>query len=169
MKVDFHSHILPYMDDGSRDAEMTSKMLKMEKRSGVLLTALTSHYYESEESVGEFLKRREGAFSALMEVYNEKEMPSIILGAEVEMYKGMSDDDLSGLCLGDTNLLLCEMPSSFDDYISDELSELVCRGFVPLVAHFERYFPVYKEKEISEIADVEGCIYQINIMVLMVI
>ncbi len=152
------------MDDGAKDLEMSVKMLKMQKNGGIRLSVLTPHYYYDEETVEEFLERRGVAYGELMEGYDPAAMPKTMLGAEVAMYKEMSEDDLTPLCVGNTNLLLVEMPMRFENYITDELSELVCHGFVPLVAHFERYFHTYKEKEIKEIAEVEGCLYQVNII-----
>lgn len=163
MRIDFHSHILPGMDDGSRDVTMSEIMLKNEKKQGIILTALTSHYFKDKESTNNFVQRREESYNELMKVYSEEKMPSLIMGAEIEMYRGMSEDDLSLLCLGGTNILLCEMPPYPEIFIADELSELVCQGYVPMIAHFERYFSTYREKDLRDILQVEGCIFQINI------
>ena len=37
MLIDFHTHILPGIDDGSREPGMTEAMLREEKRQGVEL------------------------------------------------------------------------------------------------------------------------------------
>jgi protein-tyrosine phosphatase len=151
------------MDDGSRNSTTSAEMLRNEKKQGIELTALTSHYYKTVESPESFVKRREESFGKLMSVYDEESMPTLILGGEIEMYRGMSDDDLSLLCLGSTNILLCEMPTFPQPYTYEELSELVCQGYVPMIAHYERYFPTYKENDLVEILGVQGCIFQINI------
>jgi len=163
MRIDFHSHILPEMDDGARNTAMSEIMLKSEKQQGIIFTALTSHYFKSAETPEEYLARRQESYGKLMTVYNKDTMPRLMLGAEIEMYRGMSDGDLSPLCLGDTNILLCEMPPYPEDFTAEELSELVCQGFVPMIAHFERYFSTYKERDLRDILSVEGCILQINI------
>ncbi|MBR3739379.1 MAG: hypothetical protein IKN04_02845 [Clostridia bacterium] len=44
MLIDFHAHILPGIDDGSREADMTEAMPREEKRQGVELIATTPHF-----------------------------------------------------------------------------------------------------------------------------
>ena len=39
--IDFHTHILPGMDDGSKSVEMSLAMLRMEAAQGVGAVALT--------------------------------------------------------------------------------------------------------------------------------
>ena len=52
--IDFHSHILPGIDDGSRSIEQTIRMLKEAKEAGFTKIISTSHYmegyYESDET-----------------------------------------------------------------------------------------------------------------------
>ena len=43
--IDFHSHILPEMDDGSKDAKMSLAMLQMEREQGVTEVVFTPHFY----------------------------------------------------------------------------------------------------------------------------
>ena len=45
LRTDFHSHILPDMDDGSRCAEDSLKMLRMEAEQGVTRVVATPHFY----------------------------------------------------------------------------------------------------------------------------
>ena len=39
--IDFHTHILPGIDDGSRDIQMTEQMLEKEAATGVTLVYAT--------------------------------------------------------------------------------------------------------------------------------
>ena len=43
--LDIHSHILPGIDDGSKDWEMTKQMLKMAYEQGVRQMIATPHNY----------------------------------------------------------------------------------------------------------------------------
>lgn len=47
--IDFHTHILPRMDDGSRRMAETQKMLKMEYDQGVRQVVASSHFYAQHE------------------------------------------------------------------------------------------------------------------------
>ena len=43
--IDFHSHILPGIDDGSRNVETSIGMLRMCKEHGVDTMIATPHFY----------------------------------------------------------------------------------------------------------------------------
>lgn len=43
--IDFHTHILPGIDDGSRSVEMTMQMLNAETEQGVTGIVATPHFY----------------------------------------------------------------------------------------------------------------------------
>ena len=49
--IDFHTHILPLMDDGSKSIEESIKMLKMLSAQGVKRIVATPHFYANDESV----------------------------------------------------------------------------------------------------------------------
>ena len=57
--IDFHMHILPGIDDGSRNVE-TSMLMLYEKRknNGVEHVAFTPHFYANRDSIDNFQKRR---------------------------------------------------------------------------------------------------------------
>ena len=57
---DMHSHILPGMDDGSKNEEMSLNMLRKCKEQGIGMIFATPHYYPV-ESVQDFLVRRDRA------------------------------------------------------------------------------------------------------------
>lgn len=44
--IDFHSHILPGIDDGSRNMEQSIQILKEAKEAGFSKVISTSHYME---------------------------------------------------------------------------------------------------------------------------
>ena len=57
MTTDFHSHILPGMDDGSRSVEESLGMLRMEAKHGIRRIVATPHFYARQNSPTEFLDR----------------------------------------------------------------------------------------------------------------
>ena len=85
MWVDFHSHILPRMDDGSPDVETSLQMLRSLRDQGVERVALTPHYYAHRSSVERFLKKRDDAYQQLLEAIGDEPMPELLLGAEVAL------------------------------------------------------------------------------------
>ena len=142
MMIDFHSHILPGIDDGSRDISMSLGMLEELSRQGVDIVCATSHFYVSQRTPEHYLERRQEAYDSLLPVLPNN-APRILLGAEVLYFPGISRmEALPDLCLEGTNLLLLEMPfSSWQEYWIREVCDLaLCGEFTLLLAHIERYY-----------------------------
>lgn len=139
--IDWHSHILPGMDDGSKDIEESLSLLKMLSQQGVDLVVATPHFYADDESVECFLERRALSYEKLQS-HLTGSLPKINLGAEVSYYPGISRmSDLGRLKIENTDFLLLEMPmAKWSEYTVNELTELACSGKLRVVlAHVERY------------------------------
>lgn len=139
--IDFHTHILPYMDDGSASVEESLKMLAELKRQKVTKVVASSHYYVTERSPNRFLDKRFWALEQLEDALPRNSV-QIYLGAEVLYYPGISRmQALPELCVEGTDLLLLEMPfGDWTEYMVREVEELACSGsFTVLLAHIERY------------------------------
>ena len=144
--LDFHSHFLPKMDDGSRSTEMSMDMLRSSREQGVTTIVSTSHFYGTDESPERFLHRREHAVNKLLPLLTDNE-PEIYLGAEILYYPGISQSDsISRLKIRGTDLMLIEMPFvAWSDRIFDELITLQCNQNLHIVlAHVERYQSIQK-------------------------
>ena len=140
--IDFHSHILPGIDDGSKDVSMSLKMIHALKKQGVDTICATSHFYATQRSPSRFLDRRAEAWELLAASLPE-DAPEILLGAEVLYFPGISRmRELPELCLEGTDILLLEMPfDAWSDYYIREVKELAnSREFTILMAHIERYY-----------------------------
>lgn len=136
--IDFHTHILPKMDDGSKSVDESLKMLETLEKQNVKLVCLTSHFYPGQESIDEFLKRRQKAYQTL----NYKGNLKLLLGAEVKYYRGISENlELEKLCLEGSKLILIELPfdMNINDNIIHELINISRRGLKVVLAHIERY------------------------------
>ncbi len=140
--IDFHSHILPGLDDGSANVEESLGLLRMLAGQKADTVAATSHFYATRRSPREFLERRQAAWERLRAALPQN-APRILLGAEVLYFPGISHmEELPELCLEGTDLLLLEMPfDSWSEYTIREVSELARSGrFTILMAHIERYY-----------------------------
>lgn len=166
--TDFHSHILPGIDDGCKTVEESLEVLKMMASQGIKRVAATPHFYASQsgESPDEFLIRRNNAENILREkIAEEKDLPEIFCGAEVKYFRGMSGvEDLTKLTLQGTNLLLVEMP--FSRWSSTEIKEVLSLNekldVIPVLAHIERFFSYQKNLDwIYEFKDA-GILMQMN-------
>ena len=149
--IDLHAHILPNMDDGSANPEETNKILDLMYQQGVTTVFATSHFYANKEAPGEFLARRNQSVASL--VPSENPQPQLILGAEVAYFSGVGIcEEIIPLQLGDTKLLLIEMPfGSWSDRMVKEICDIPHNlGLIPILAHINRYrsrkqFPKYQD------------------------
>ena len=142
--VDFHAHILPGMDDGAADEEMSLEMMAESYRQGVRLICATSHFYADEEDPARFISRRDEAFGRMRKAAKNKpgNYPAIVFGAEVMYFPGMSEaEELKEFCIGASPLLLVEPPMrKWSDTMLDEI-ELTGKNLecIPVIAHIDRY------------------------------
>ena len=58
MIIDFHTHVLPAMDDGSRSVEESLQMLRMEAEQGIFHVVATPHFYPQYDNPEQFLRKR---------------------------------------------------------------------------------------------------------------
>lgn len=161
--IDFHSHILPSMDDGSKSVQESLALLEMLSVQGVEIVVASPHYYADRESPQSFLERRTNAYE-LLKPSLRCEMPQILLGAEVRFYNGISRlSELSSLRIENTKLLLLEMPfARWTDYTLKELCELSCSNeIVVVLAHIERYLKM-QDRGVFEYLREQGILMQTN-------
>ncbi len=138
--IDWHSHILPSMDDGARDLRESRALLEALARQGVTTVIATPHFYANDESVARFLSRRASALEQLQREMGDRG-PRILPGAEVRYYPGIARlQDLKSLRIGGTRLLLLEMPETrWSGSVVRELLDLSGRdGTCIVLAHVER-------------------------------
>ena len=153
--IDWHSHILPAMDDGSHSVEESLKMLAALKAQGADTVVATPHFYANEESVEVFLGRREKAYDLLCSNLGG-DMPRIVCGAEVQYYAGIGRmSGLEKLTVQGTKLLLLEMPvARWTEYTLKELTELAAvSGLKIMLAHIERYLALQDRKTLERLCD----------------
>ena len=158
MIVDFHSHILPGMDDGSPDIDTSIRMLSTLLRDGVDICLATSHFYCEGDTVAEFLDTRETAYNELIkEVWNTK-IPLIKLGAEV-LYSPVLKKlpDLKKLCIEGTDYLLLELPySKITPQMVSDIEEIIDTYQIkPIIAHAERYLRYTSYESLTNVLELD--------------
>lgn len=163
--IDFHAHILPHMDDGSRTVPESVQMLQMAHSQGVNTIVATPHYYRSDETVDAFLARRQESYASLLDASAGLGLLELRLGAEVAFFLGISKcDDLLKLCIEKTNCILLEMPFGFwtAGTMNELYSIIVNARLTPIIAHIERY-PDFdcKSSKLNDLLDM-GALFQIN-------
>ena len=158
--IDFHSHILPGIDDGSKSIEQTIRMLKEAKEAGFTKIISTSHYmegyYESDETE---------RIELLNEVQKNISGIELYLGNEIYITNNMIDliQNKQASTINNSKYVLFEFPLSAKSMNDKEVVyRLIENGFVPVIAHPERYSYVQDNPEyIEELAEM-GALFQAN-------
>ena len=152
--IDFHSHILMGIDDGSRNLAMSASMLDEYMKQGVDCIICTPHFYGDRERIEDFIERRMKASRSLEEYIEEAGagFPILFFGAEVYFFAGISRaEGLERLTLEGTDVLLLEMPGGdWNQSMIDEVERL-CDRFTVILVHLERYMTGKNKKYIKEI------------------
>ena len=151
--IDFHTHILPNIDDGSSSLEMSIRMLRMEAEQGVKHVVATPHFYPQYDSPERFLERR-GAAEALLreEMGKFSGMPEVTVGGEIYFFPHMSHvDALRDLTIGGTEYILVEMPQApWTKQMYQELERIyINQGLTPIIAHVERYLGHFLDNSVE--------------------
>lgn len=145
--IDFHSHVLPGVDDGSKDIEESLEMLASLKGQGVTTVVATPHY-DGRCSVEEFLQIRENAYNQLMDsvMLSPDKYPEIILGTEVLLGQYLLEiPSVDRLCIEGTKYFLAELPMGvWPSYIFNVLYYLSVKyGLNLIIAHADRYYSLF--------------------------
>ena len=162
--IDIHSHILPGIDDGSKDMEMSIKMLKMAEEKGTKTIVATPHYIRG---------RYENHYENIFDLHQEVKVAAKNAGLKIEVLLGqevMLDKYALNLCkekkirgINGTSYMLIEFPmDKLPNDAIDLIYELRVIGIKPIIAHPERY--EYIMDSLPNINDFisEGCLFQIN-------
>jgi protein-tyrosine phosphatase len=163
--IDFHSHVLPHIDDGAKDADMAVKMLEESKRQGVKTVICTPHYYGKKRSPRQFVEKRAAIASSLLS--RVPEGIELRFGAEVYFTADTitTFEELALLCIENTRYVMLELPFTpkYDERLFQKIeafmSETDC---IPLIAHVDRYPAVQKKPAILTRLAAMGCLFQVN-------
>lgn len=162
--IDIHSHIIPKLDDGSKEVQETFNMLEEAEKVGFTDVIATSHYllnyYEtvSEELI--FWTEK------LQEVLNNNQAKiKIHSGMEIYITDQMREliNENKLLTLANSRYILIELPLSTEvKYFEHIIYFLQSTGLIPIIAHPERYKYVQDNPDVVEYYIEKGCLIQSN-------
>ncbi len=158
--IDFHCHILPGVDDGSVNIEMTKEMIDNSLNQGVEYLCATPHFITEESEI-------------TLEAYKEKlqfvkdniENIEIIPGLEIyidpELPKLYKENRIWGYNYN--KYLLIELPMmEFPIYTEKIFYDLRLMGAIPVLAHPERNLRIMKNPELLINLIEQGNLAQLN-------
>ena len=158
--IDIHAHILPGVDDGARTMEESVELAVMAAEQGITTVIATPHYSRkgSQKDYKLLLKETEGEI--------RKKIPrfTLFLGQELYYHEELEDRLLSGqaLSLADTEYILVEFDINISyTQLKRAVRSLAGSGYIPVLAHIERYGCLRKEGLLDEIHGL-GALLQMN-------
>ena len=149
--VDIHSHFLPGIDDGAPAFGVVMEMLHIAHRGGTRALVATPHMflppytYDVAEVSDRFAETIE-------ELRRRSYLPEFLFLQELTLHLGsenyLSPEFLAALeqkrilSLNDSRYLLVEFSSYLSfEMLASGLERIAAAGFVPVLAHVERYMP----------------------------
>lgn len=162
--IDFHTHIIPNIDDGSRSIEETFNLIQEAKEAGFEGIVLTSHYIENyyETDVPE----RDIWVKAISDNLKTKGIETnLYLGNEIYMSENMMNLLIDGKAstINNSSYVLFEMPLNAEPMnLYDVIYSLQENKLVPVLAHPERYSFIQKEPELVYDLIEKGVLMQAN-------
>lgn len=148
--VDFHTHILPIVDDGAHTVEETFNMIQEAKEAGFNSILLTSHYIEDSYTANE--SERNKLINKLKEVLKENNVNiNLYLGNEIYISDNIIQllENKMASTINGTNYVLFELPfNSKPLNLYNVIYELLGCKYIPILAHPERYSYIWQEPNI---------------------
>lgn len=159
--IDFHSHILPGIDDGSRNLEQSIAMVNEAKEAGFKKIISTSHYMENYYECNERDRRQ-----LLKKVQENVQGIELILGNEIYITNNIIELLQNGQAssINGTKYVLFEFPLITTRPMNDKevIYRLVENGYIPIIAHPERYPFIQENPDYLFELEEMGALFQSN-------
>lgn len=164
--IDIHCHILPGVDDGAKDKEITCQMLRKMAKEGISEVIVTPHYIDRAH-------RHHAGKETVVELVNSYQSWLDEAGIAIRLYTGNElyyHHEIDNLLkqrkcctLADSFYVLTEFEPNVDfAYIRSGVRELTMAGYIPVLAHVERYHAIAgNHTHLQELIE-QGAYIQVN-------
>jgi len=161
--IDLHCHILPDMDDGVQSEEEMEAVLKSAWKQGIYAMLATSHFPAKK---GRDAKIRQEKLLLAQKVAQEISPEfRIYMGNEIFWMDGIVEALQYGeaMPLAESRYVLVEFfPEAEYKQLYRAANELTQAGYIPVLAHIERYLCLVREWERLDKLEDAGCYFQVN-------
>ena len=169
--IDIHTHITPNVDDGARDIVMSIEMLRSEAAQGCKKVFLTPHSSVFGWGGLENVKYTYEQMKRVQEEAVREDIPvQIFQGCEIYTSRRYIEEILHGLkdgrlpSMNQTKYVMAEFSVSRGDF--DDAKYCLIRyleeGWIPIIAHAERYCRTFTTVENIRMLKEMGCLVQAN-------
>ncbi|MDO4282235.1 MAG: hypothetical protein Q4D02_01245 [Clostridia bacterium] len=164
--VDIHCHIIPLVDDGSKSFEETLKMAKKAESLGINHIVATPHYIERDTKISSAVIK-DSVKRLNLELKKNGICVELYAGNEIFFTNGIANlmVETKALSINETKYVLFEFPMYNIKPLNmlNEVENLVYLGYIPIIAHPERYsFTKKSYKEFVRLIEL-GALLQINV------
>lgn len=164
--IDIHNHILFDIDDGAKTIEASVQMCRDAYKNGIEHIVLTPHFVKFSD-IEDFVETRDNRIFELRNMLIAEKIPvKLYAGAELYLNDGIfTADNLDDLTLGNSKYILCEFPlGPFNiNRVPEWIDELIDRGYVPVIAHPERYHEFHRNLFIIDELIDRDVVFQVNL------
>ena len=163
---DLHCHILYGVDDGADTIFESLEMAEIARDGGTRGIVVTPHSYSSPTELNFWDDDMKNRFSNLQkEIYQRGLDIKLFSGQEIYGRGEFVEHLLSGelITINSSRYPLIEFPFEVrSKYVLEKMEQLISEGFIPVIAHPERYTFVSENLESLEKLKKMGCLVQVN-------
>ena len=164
--IDFHNHILPDVDDGSKSTDISLEMLRFAQSQGITEVVNTVHFQhpkmEKKLISYEIIKKKTDKLQNLL---NQNKIDiKLHFGSEVYFYPNLMTIKNNPLTtFGNGKYMLIEFPLiQVPELQKKHLFDLKLSGVTPIIAHPERYITVQDDLSMVTTWLEAGCLIQVD-------
>ncbi len=163
-KIDIHSHILSGIDDGAEHLEESLQMLRCAAQEGIAEIIATPHFhYKKGNAAPEKIKK---LLTELQNAADREKIPvKLYAGNELFYTYELLEQLKAGkvLTLAGSDYILMEFSLDTEPRkIHNAVYQFMSEGYLPVIAHIERYQAFSSNPEFVREISKMGAYYQIN-------
>ncbi len=162
--IDIHCHIMPGVDDGSPDVETSLRMLEIARKNEIQRIILTPHHKPMHHNVSP--EHNAVYCQKLQELADKKGIAVKLYSGNEIYYSDETPRDLENRkisTLAGSDYVLVEFhPTTPYKAIHNGIYQIQTAGFLPIIAHIERYSDVVSHMSNAEELKEMGCLIQVN-------
>lgn len=162
--IDLHCHILPGIDDGAKDLEVSIQMARMAVDDGIVTTVCTPHITPGIYNNDAWIIQEK--IELLQNALDERQIPlELLSGADIHIAPDLGQKMNEGVypTVAGTRYFLFEPPHHVvPPRIVELAKQLLDMGYIPLLTHPERLTWIDGHYDIVERLDEAGCAVQIT-------
>ncbi|MTV83356.1 tyrosine-protein phosphatase [Secundilactobacillus folii] len=163
--IDLHCHLLPGVDDGSKDMETSLRLASEAVKDGISFALLTPHHMN-----GVYINHKVDVIRETKEFQKQLNAHHINLtvfpGQEVringDLLTALDQDDILFADEGNRYLMLEFPDDDVPAYTDDMVYQLQQRGIIPVIVHPERNTRIMKYPDLIYNLLQKGCLSQIT-------